>query len=193
MALVIQQINASSDYVPYERPPQPVTLWTAIPRGLQSFIVSSGQIDVKPVNDTFQLEILATLPANFGYVMADLNFSFAQDRAADWDNECNLNLQNFYRANTTLAVGLNGNWVNPLLPNSRNGATRAIDVRQPWPSFPIVAPLGTAGALINFSAWNVAATVTLTGVANFYISFWQFDLEQIRKFPINTPAPVHSR
>ncbi len=196
MALVTQNIAATGSYVPYERPPQPYTLWTAIPRGLQSFVVDGQQVDVKPVNDEFLLNVTATLPPNFGYVMQDLNFTVAQNRAEDWSAVVNLNLQNFYRAPETEALALAGNWVNdwPIFAAGiAGGQTRSLSGPLFLPTMPIVGVRGTTGILIVAAATNQVATVTLTGILNMYMAFWQFDLEQIRKFPINTPLPTHPR
>ncbi len=194
MALVIQNKPTIADFVPYERPPQPYTLWSAIPRGLQSFIVSSDQLEAKPVNDTFLLNITLTLPPNFAYVMADMNIGIIQDRAVDWDNKCNLNVQNFYRANVTLSVGLASNWLQEFPTNAADDTQRTnLGLISLLPTYPIIGSQGTSGALIVASMWNNNATVAATGTINAYFSFWQFDLEQVRKYPINAPVPVHSR
>jgi len=192
VALVIQEIDMTPDYVPYERPPQPQTLWSAIPRGLQSFLVDTQVLDLKPVGDSFRLNLKATLPPNFGYVMADMNVSIAQDRAFDWDAFANLNLQNYYRAPVDISVGLSSDWVQDFLTNSATG-TRALNLAQAWPTFPLIGAPGTSGALVVLSISNSNATAATAGTVNAYASFWQFDLEQIRKYPINSPQPVHSR
>lgn len=192
MATVIQTIVMTPDYVPYERPPQPQALWTAIPRGLQSFIVDTQQLDLKAINDTQILQLTATLPPNFGYVMVDANTSISQDQADDWQSAWSLNLQNFYRAPVNISVGLSSNW----LQDFRQGltvSTRHMSQVQPWPSFPIIGSAGTTGILVVMTMINSQAAAAVAGTVNAYISFWQFDLEQIRKFPINSPIPTHPR
>lgn len=189
MALDVQTIPMVSAYIPYERPPQALTLWSAIPRGLQSFFVATATLDAKALNDEMLLSLTALLPPNFGYVMADCNLSIAQDEASDWINAVNLNLQNFYRG----AVGLNGNWFQEFPLNDVVSTGRAISVVNPWPAFPIIGTIGTTGIQINLSTGNAGAAATTAGTVNGFISFWQFDLEQIRKFPINSPIPVQAR
>lgn len=193
MALDIQTIAMTDSYVPYERPPQPYTLWSAIPRGLQSFIVPTALLDIKILNDDAILQLTATLPPNFGYVMVDLNVTIAQDRAFDWDNECNLNLQNFYRAPVVDSVALVANWRQRFESIGQDESQRALVLDQPYPSFPIIGTQGTSGVLINISMYNNNNAASSAGTVNAYISFWQFDLEQIRKFPINSPLPTHQR
>ncbi len=193
MALDIQTIAMTGSYVPYERPPQPLTLWSAIPRGLQSFLVDSQQLDAKAINDTQLLQLTATLPPNFGYVMNAAMVNIAQDKASAWQNLFNLNLQSFYRGPEAQAVGLSSNWVQTFPESSIQEDGRSMSVQQAWPTFPIIGTPGTSGILIVLSGGNRDSAAALVGVVNAFISFWQFDLEQIRKFPINSPNPVHSR
>lgn len=193
MALVIQNVAMTSSYVPYERPPQTLTLWSAIPRGLQSFIVANEALDLIAVGDGALLNLQATLPPNFGYVMQDLNLTLAQDSAGTgWTASMSLNLQFFYRAPGILAA-VAGNWPQEMISTSQDSSTRQLRVRTPWPSFPIIGAPGTSGVLVNISTFNNAGNAVAAGVINAWISFWQFDLEQIRKYPINSPIPVQAR
>ncbi len=189
MAIVTTALFFTRDYVPYERPPQPETLWTAIPRGLQSGFVNEEVLDLKPVNDDQRLTVTMTLPGNFGYVMADAQLTITQNRANDWADSCNLNITNFYRGTP---VGYFANYRQPLEVDGRF-LKRSMVVSQPWPTFPLVAPQRTAPIIIVFDAWNGQDTAATAGTVSAFASFWQFDLEQIRKFPINSPQPVHSR
>ncbi len=193
MALDSQTIAMTPDYVPYERPPQPQTLWSAIPRGLQSFVVPTTILDAKALNDEFDLTLTATLPPNFGYVFMDANFTISQNRAGDWDNRVNLNLQSFYRTTVDDSLALSSSWVQDFTLNGVLDLSRAMDASQPWPSFPMIGTPGSSGILVRLSAWNTQAAAALAGTVNSYIAFWQFDLEQIRKYPINSPFPVHAR
>lgn len=197
MALVLQQEQFVRSYIPYERPPDPVALWTAIPRGLLQLTISAA-LDAKPVNDDALLTMLATLPPNFAYILADIHLSLVQNRATDWNDTVNLNLQNFFRKGV---VGLNGNYMMAFDVNAQDsntivmhqGSSRAGQGASKLPHFPLVALEGSSGVLINFSAWNNLDTVSAVGTIDAYMTFWEFDLEQIRKFPINSPLPVQAR
>jgi len=192
VAIVTQTIATTPSYVPYERPPQPFTLWTAIPRGLQSFVVDTQQLNLKALNDTQILVLTATLPPNFGYVMMDALVTITQDVANNWKDIIILNLQNFYRAPLNLSIGLSSTWVQEFnlgLDNTSRNLSRS----QPWPGFPIIGSTDTSGVLVTMTMRNAVAAAAAAGTVNAFISFWQFDLEQIRKYPINSPQPVHSR
>lgn len=196
MALVIQTEVGVGVYTPYERPPQPLTLWSAIPRGLQSFLWTA-QLDLIGVGDDALLNLNATLPPNFAYVMADCNLTITQSNAGaeavQWAITANLNLQNFYRASSTLSVGLSSDWPQDMVRWAQDDSRRTMSLTQPWPRFPIIGSDGTTGVLINLSTFNNAQLARAVGTINGYISFWQFDLEQVRKYPINSPLPTHAR
>ncbi len=193
MATVTTALALVRDYVPYERPPQPQTLWTAIPRGLQSGIVNNGTLDAKPINDDQLLTCTMTLPPNFGYVMADAQLTVTVDRGADWGAFTNLNLTNFYRGAPGNITTFEADYRQEFHPNSIFSGSRSMSVVQPWPTYPIVALNGSSPIIVVLSAVNQNDTAASAGTVFAFVSFWQFDLEQIRKFPINSPQPVHSR
>jgi len=195
MALQIQNVALVEDYVPFERPPQNITLWSAIPRGVVSFFAAGVALDTKTINNDMLLNLNATLPPNYGYVFMDANLTIAQSTSNAWNTGCNLNLQNFYRANGSSAIGLTGNWFQDM--QSSDPATQfeqvSMRVTQDWPAFPMIGVPGSSGILAVHSAGNPLDPATSGGTVNYYSSWWQFDLEQIRKFPINSPIPTHAR
>lgn len=192
MAQVTTAISFTGSYQPFERPPQAISLWSAIPRGLQSFSVDTQLLDAKPINDIQLLTITATIPPNFGYVFADVALTISQDVADAWDPAFILNLQNFYRAPQTVSLGLS---ISAMLPSIAGGfgTVRATAEKTGAFSFPIVGVKDTTGIQINLQATNQAAPAGAIGTVNAYISFWQFDLEQIFKYPINSPIPTNAR
>jgi len=193
MAVVIQNVAGTSVYLPFERPPQPQTLWSAIPRGLQSFLWT-GALDLIAVNDDALLNLNATLPPNFGYVMSGANLTVTMEAAGGgWADTANLNLQNFFRAPRNESVGIASDWVQTMLGGSLDNTTKQLVVSQPWPTAPIIGTSTTSGILIVFSTFNTAKIARPVGTLNAWMSFWQFDLEQIRKYPINSPIPTHAR
>jgi len=191
MAVVATALSFTRDYVPYERPPQPETLWTAIPRGLQSGIVNAGILDAKPITDSQTLTCTMTLPAGFGYVMADAQLTIHQDAAGQWEPQVTLEITNFYRG---APLGFSINYRQELDRSIRATDTNAsMVVVQPWPTFPLVGISAGAPIIIVLQAENATSDAALAGTVDAFASFWQFDLEQIRKYPINSPQPVHAR
>ncbi len=195
MTLQIQNETGVGVYTPYERPPQPYTLWSAIPRGLQSFLYSAS-LDAILVGDDALLNLNATLPPNFAYVMADCNLTVAMVAAGpDWSGTFNLNLQNFFRAPEDDSLGLAMNYVGFMTGSSVLDDSKSIRMDGKWalPRFPLIGTAGTTGIQQVLSCFNRAQTARAAGTLNAYTSYWVFDLEQVRKYPINSPQPVHSR
>ncbi len=190
MANVAVSIAMTPTYQPFERPPDPAVLWSVIPRGLRGFIVPLGTLTAKPVNDTETFSLTGTLESKFAYVLAEISLRLTQDRAQDWDAEYSLNLQNFYQGNVTLSQ----NWNFDFLPFGLGSLALGNGPVPPrMPRAPMWAPKGTAGILIDITGFNAAAAVAAAGTISGYINFWEFDREQARKFPINTPFPTTSR
>ena len=193
MANVAVTIAMEPTYLPYERPPDPQTLWSAIPRGFRGLVAESEILAAKPVNDTETLALTGTLPANFAYIFADISLRLTQNRAFDWHNEYTLNLQNYYQG----SVSLSSNW-NFTFSNNAGGVagdTRGAGFQSgySYPKSIMWAPRGTAGILVNITCRNLGANAATAGNISAYINFWEFDLEQARKYPINAPFPTHSR
>ena len=184
MANVAVAIAMAPTYLPYERPPDVIALWSAIPRGLRGFVVDFGTITAKPINDTETLSLSGTLSPNFGYVFADIAVSLRQDVATAWDSEYTLNLQSYYQGGAHGgALSMDWNFdlsLVGLLGDRRAQGHTAIDQT---PRQPMWAPATSSGIQVVISMFNSAAPAGAIGNVSAYINFWEFDLEQIRNFP----------
>jgi len=183
-------------YLPFERPPDPVALWTAVPRGLRGFQVNTGTLDAKPVNDDQLLTLTATLSPSFAYVFAEIHLSIFQDKAGNWGDVYQLNLQNWRQGfngfSTTWMMPWTSGLVTPgtAVPIEKSDAPHSMDN---MPKSPMWGQRNSSGILISIQAQNENSVAALEGTYSVWISFWEFDLEQTKKFPINSPLPVHSR
>lgn len=191
MALVTTTINMTPTYQPFERPPDQVTLWSAIPRGLRGFVVAAGVLDVKPINDDQQLILLGTLPSNFAYVFAEIGLRILVDVAASWDSEYTLILQDYYQGRADVIQQWNFEFSSSNLQSTARGQGHTAIGQTPRQ--PMWSPRDTDGIVINISTFNNGAPAGAAGTVWANINFWEFDLEQAKKHPINTPFPVHVR
>lgn len=191
MANVSVIFQMTAQYLPFERPPDPRTLWTAIPRGLRGFVVEDGTLPLKPVNDTETLHLQATLPGNFAYVFAGMSLSLRQDRAGDWFSKYTLSLTDYHQG----SLVLRNSWNFEFTTSANLPVDRKCDGGGPdrVPRQPMWAGRGSSGISIAIDTFNATATVATSGFVNCFINFWEFDLEQARKYPINTPIPTQSR
>lgn len=162
-----------------------------MPRGLKSFVVRDGVLALKPVNDTELLSISFTLPAGFGYVLAEVHLNIEQDRAADWESSGLLLLSNIDSAHADMS------YRQPLgFVSVSNGGT-ALDVRATRlnsgtlsriPIFPAQSGVFTS---LRFS--NLTATAAAAGNVNAVCSFWEYDLEQLVYFAAHMATNVVGR
>ena len=191
MAVVTTTIVMTTTYRPFERPPDQVSLWTSIPRGLRGFVVEAGVLDAKPINDDQQLILTGILPSNFAFIFAEIGLWILVDVAAAWDSEYTLILQDFYQGRADVIQQWNFDFASSNLQSTARGAGHT--AIQQVPKQPMWNPRDTPGIDINISTFNGADPAGAAGTVWAYINFWEFDLEQAQKYAINAPSPVHMR
>lgn len=191
MAIVTTTIEMTPTYRPFERPPDAAALWTAIPRGLRGFVVENAVLDAKPLNDDQQLILTGVLPSNFAYIFAEISLRLLVDVAAAWDTEYTLILQDFYQGRPDLIGQWNFDFASSNLQSTARGQGHT--AVQQVPKQPMWNPRDTPGIDINISTFNGTDPVGAAGNVWAFINFWEFDLEQAQKYPINTPFPTHAR
>lgn len=193
-AVTTTNITMTPTYRPFERPPDPGALWTAIPRGLRGFVVIQGVLDAKPSPNQQLLTLSAALPNNFAYVFAEIHLTISQNRAGDWNDGYTLNLQGWYQGNPDSFATWNMPWTDGLVtPASGPPAVEKSSPAHSMDSLPKAPMFADTSLLISIQAQNQVATAALEGQVHAYINFWEFDLEQVRKYPVNSPTPVHGR
>ena len=188
MATVQTTIQMVPTYQPFERPPDPVALWTSIPRGLRGFLTENAVLDAKPLDDDHSLTFLGTLPAGFGYVFGEIGVRLSGAQATSWLQQFTLNLQNFYQGHP-----ISMSWIYSMDVTAIGAERAAIAGAYDLPPKSVLwAPAGD-GIEIQITMKNNSSTAATAGTVAAFINFWEFDLEQIRKYPINSPFPTHAR
>lgn len=193
MAIVSTIIAMTPFYSPFERPPDDVALWSPIPRGLRGFTVHNGTIDAKPVNDSIELLTTWTLPTQYAYVIADYGFFITGAAPKNWRASVGYHLANFFQGQDILG---SQEWQIEFQNSPALTTVARSTIAQPKESL-FSGPMWSAPGLTGITGFlvgsNENASVAGTGTVNAFVSFWEFDREQIRKFTINTPAIVRSR
>lgn len=193
MATVTTTILAKPFYSPFERPPDNLALWSPIPRGLRGFTVHNVLTDIKPLDDNIEVFLTGTLPTQYAYVLADLNVSLQNGGATAYDDQFVLNIQNFFQGQDILGQI---EWAIPfvdipIVQESHKGTGTAS--RDTLFSGPMWSAPGLTGIAWFMAFRNTASSAQTAATVNAFITFWEFDREQIRKFPLNTPVPTRSR
>lgn len=190
MAVVADTIAMVPTYLPYERFPDPQMLWSAVPRGLRGFIVDDVAISAKPNGDQQTLLLTGTMPIGFAYVFSEINLMVDQDVAAAWSDRYSVTLTGFHQGvlemSWKFAFAVQG-----IFPQVRK-ANADLSTDQ-LPRAPMWSRVAGSGIGIKIQSFNSGVPVGTAGTCSAYISFWEFDLEQARKFPLNSPMPVHIR
>lgn len=197
MALVTQNVTPVRSYSPFEGMSEAQRLRSAVPRGLLRFF-SDEALEAKPVNDDIVINVSCSLPLGFAYIFSSLSWVLVNDRAADWQPFAKARIFN------GLPNGTPGN-EQPATFNMTNVSPAAVvlakqrvldfslgDPRTWWPQ-PLVATPGAAGMTFIISAFNATDTVEAAGTQFFNAAFYQYELNQAVRYPLNNPLPVGIR
>ncbi len=172
-------------------------LVTSVPRGLIRFF-SDEAVEAKPVNDDYIINITGSLPINFAYVLSAMSWNVVINRAPDWSDHARFRifngLPNGTPANEQVAVFFmrdlsSDNTIQPhqLVLDYSLGSLRE------WYPQPLTLTPGAAGMSFTISAVNQNDTVSAAGTQDFSIAFYQYELNQAVRFPLNNPLPTAIR
>jgi len=193
VATVTDNLSFTETYQPFERPPENITLFSLIPRGLRRFWIATD-LQAKPVNDDYDLFITATLPLNFAYVLRSFNMQVNSNRAIDFDQDVILRLLNHIPGQpvgSSEQVGV----LFEYFQNATDGTSRIV---RPFGSAlsqfagPFWPPTSSQSSF-RVSVSDQADTVSTAGFVIAHCEFLEYDLVQAQRFFINTPIPVMAR
>lgn len=195
MAIVTQDVTPANSYTPFEGMPENVRLLNGVPRGLVRFEADIA-LTAKPVNDSMILNITSGLPTNFAYVLCSLSFQIQVDRATDWHTNLRFRMFNGLPAASAGNEQISVFNFEFYAPGSGVTAQRILDYSKgdirTWYPNPLW-PKRAEPMSFTLQAGNVAATVQAAGTMLFHAAFYQYDLTQALRYPLNSPLPVGIR
>ncbi len=193
MAVVTQGISPTRSYSPFEGLSERRRLQTAVPRGLIRFH-SSEALDAKPVNDSIDLTFTCSLPSGFAYMVSALAFEIAVDTASDWDAVARFRifngLPNVAPGNTQVSSFEMASNPTTVAGDPQRVLTFGGGTLRNWYPNPVVKSTGAAGHSGILQYHNSAAAVGAAGTISFNLSFYQYELNQAIRYPLNFPLPV---
>lgn len=193
MALVTDTIVFTTQWQPFERPPDAMTVRTAIPRGIRSFTLRKATA-VKPLNDTYLGNFTAQLPPNFAYLMSDFGFTFQVNTASDLASVCTIRLADFLPIAEPAAASFFPVTMKLLsIDGVTNGASSALVEGASLPRMVLFGAEQLIGVQASVRIANLAAAAMAAGTITSFMSFYEYDLEQARNFPVNSPVIVSLR
>ncbi len=197
MAVVQTQLVATLSRTVFVKPPDGVRQFTSIPRAIVNFNILNGVIDAKPVNDQQELLVSFTLDPTFAYKMADVSISLVQDVADSWDPRCYFEFTNTIR---NLEIGATQRYPLILEDTIRTPGTDEmwlvrVSAAHNLPRNVFQKPTDSSGAepVTVLRATNQSAPAAAAGTFNFYVSFFEFEIEQAEYYALHSPIQVYQR
>lgn len=192
-AIVTDNLDYLESYQPFERPPDPVTLYSLIPRGLRRFFLATA-ISAKPINDQINVFITATLPPNFAYILSRFNLTVSGDRATDWEEDMGLRMLN-HIPGQPLGTSEQVSVFAKFIAATGNPNRTATEVQQAISQFagPFWATATGGSATFRVDMTNTEATAAAAAFVITHCEFLEYDLTQAQRYYVNTPYPVMQR
>ncbi len=197
MATVTQDVSPSRSYSPFEGMSEARRLTTAVPRGMVRFF-SDEAVDAKPINDDLVINITGSLPQNFAYIFNSISWNIIVDRAADFFDVMRFRIFN------GLPNGTNGSQQVAMFNFTNLSPTAALIANQrvlefsrgnvsDWYPNVLIPPAPSQAMSFTISAFNAEDAAQAAGTQSFSASFYQYELNQAVRFPLNSPLPVGIR
>lgn len=191
MAVVLDVVVAAFTRTPFIKIPDLNRELTAMPRSIVNFQVTSAAISLKPVGDTQELNVSIVLPTEFAYRLVALNGFLQQNRAQVWIDRGYLEITNGPRG---LALGATQEWPVQLELTGRIPSfTNAVIFRLLDAPTDILQSDKAVAPTIVFKAVNIDNTAASAGVLNFMVTFLEYDIEQVQRFPVHWPTLTYAR
>jgi len=198
VAIVADFLLATLSRTVFVKPPDPIRNLTAMPRAIVNYNILNGVVSAKPLNDQAELTISFLLDPTFAYKMVDMSISLSQDRANDWANRAYFEFTNAIR---NLEQGATERHVVVLedlnqIPGSTEMWIARTAATHNLPRYVIQVPPGAAAGtspVTTFKANNQNVAAALAGTVNFYVTFFEYEIEQAEQFPLHWPTQVYER
>lgn len=196
MATTVQNVTPTRFYTPFEGMSEAARLTNAVPRGLIRF-ESTEALVAKAVNDDLQVNITGSLPRNYAYVISSLSYRITVDTFGDFLDTAGFRI---FNGIPNVPPG-NEQWaLFNFIDQQRNpsAGTKTLEFTRgslrEWFPNPLWAPSSAAGgASFTLQIANPADAVQAAGTQFFNCSFYQYDLTQAVRYPLNFPFPVGVR
>lgn len=192
MAQVTQDITPLRTYQPFEGISEAARIGSAVPRGIVRFEATPALV-LKGINDDLIVNITGSLPLNFAHIVSSMSYGITVDRAADFNAKARFRIFDGIPGGS---AGISQLFLLDFLFYSPDGSegqaildvgTNKLREMLPGPIWSRNAPSFTLQ--VN----NQSNTAQGAGTMFFVIDFYQYDLTQAVRYPLNFPFPVGAR
>lgn len=168
-------------------PPENAHDLSPIPRAVRHYGASVA-VAALGIGDVTNVNILFTFPAEFIYLCKLLTIQFSSDDlTTEFDNVGILE----YRPAAGSALGVRKDFELLSSGPAARGGTRVQQAYRPMGTWRDWIN-GPDGDTIRLTISDISADVSTAGDVAWHADFWEYDIEQCFKWPINTPAPQFS-
>ncbi len=198
MAIVADFLLATLSRTVFVKPPDPLRNLTAMPRAIVNYNILNGVISAKPATDQQELTISFLLDPTFAYKMVDMSISLSQDTAQDWSPRGYFEFTNAIRNLEQGATERHVVVIEDLIqiPGGTEMWIARVAAIHNLPRYVIQVPPGAAtgtSPVTTFKANNQNTNVATAGTVNFYLTFFEYEIEQAEQFPLHWPMQVYER
>ncbi len=196
MALVTQAVTPSRFYTPFEGMTEAHRLVTSVPRGLIKFEAEIAST-AKPINDDYQLNITGSLPGGFAHILSSLSFQIQADTSVGFEDAVRFRIFNGIPTgvtnNSQIALFELDSFILKNVSNEQRILTYRLGSVREWFPQPLWPRPGSNATSFTLDASNGADPAMAAGTILFHIAFYQYELNQAVRFPLNSPIPVGIR
>ncbi len=191
MAVVLQAMANVMTRVPYVKPPDIQRVPTPIPRAILRFHHQSVTVVAKPLNDQYTGQTTVVLPTTFAYRMIDSNWQIRQDESVNYEPVGVCFVTNAMRGNALGATIGHAMPSHPTLTFATIVGERIFNIER-VPTYIMQSLQTNVGVGVDFRVVNVTAAAAATGFSNFYVQFYEYDIEQVQMFPPLVPQLTYA-
>lgn len=187
MAIVTTTIVAPVLVQPYTGLPASVLERSAAPRADVIFKDNGVEVTAGGAGNTQRLAVACNLPQNFSYGFAEFHFSISTPTGSVNNWEAN-GLSIIVDAAAGRTSFINSPLFNRGVADSFSLPTRDYQIESKFSGI-LLPPANTSGAKMAITLANLTENMP-AGTLNYYIRFYQFDVEQAYHYRLNSPQLI---
>lgn len=185
--IAVTATDTGRETVHWSVPPDNVLNQTPIPRGLRDYRGAAAVLALGAGDET-NVDITFTFPTAFIYLPKSISFMFQSDGILSEFG--NLGILE-YQPGAIPTLGLREQYSMASDGQAFRQATRSVQIYRPqgtWRQF----VNGPNGDTIHINLADMSMDTSEAGDVTWSCDFWEYDIEQCLKWPVNTPIPQFS-
>jgi len=177
--------DAGSRTVHWATPTETVLENSPIPRGLRHY-GGTAAVAALGAGDETNIDITLTFPPSFVYIPKTITMQFtSDDLTTEFSNEGLLE----YRPGGSATIGVREEFAMHCDGPTFRLAVNSVQVYRPLGTWRLVV-FGNVQDSVHMNMADISGDTSTAGDVSWTAEFWEYDVEQCFKWPINTPVPT---